>query len=177
MQFIPSTWAGWGVDANHDGVADPFNIFDAAATTADYLCADGRNLRTHAGQVAAVRSYNHSDSYIATVLGIERVYAHGAGITVPIEPTTPDPGKGPAHDHPSGRPTAPTGGRPTSPRPTSPRPTSPHPTSPHPTTPAPTTPTPTTPTPTRSSAPSTPAGPTSPSSSPSSSPSDATSSS
>ena len=23
MQFIPSTWAGWGVDANHDGVARP----------------------------------------------------------------------------------------------------------------------------------------------------------
>jgi membrane-bound lytic murein transglycosylase B len=35
MQFIPSTWASWGVDANHDGVKDPFNIFDAAAAAAD----------------------------------------------------------------------------------------------------------------------------------------------
>ena len=31
MQFIPSTWAGWGVDGNGDGIADPFNIYDAAA--------------------------------------------------------------------------------------------------------------------------------------------------
>jgi membrane-bound lytic murein transglycosylase B len=159
MQFIPSTWARWGVDANHDGVADPFNIFDAAATTADYLCADGHNLRTYAGQVAAVRSYNHSDSYIAMVLGIERIYAHGEGITVPIEPTTPDPGTGHPHHHPSGRPTAPTGGPSSGP--------SPSPTSPRPTSPAPTTLPPTTLPPTTSPAPSTPADPTGSSTSPS----------
>jgi membrane-bound lytic murein transglycosylase B len=101
MQFIPSTWAGWGVDANHDGVADPFNIFDAAAAAADYLCAAGRNLRTYAGEVQAVRSYNNSDAYISLVLGVERVYAGGVGITVPIVPTNPDPGttKPPKH-HP-----------------------------------------------------------------------------
>jgi len=39
MQFIPSTWAGWGVDMNADGRADPFNIFDAAGAAADYLRA------------------------------------------------------------------------------------------------------------------------------------------
>ena len=101
MQFIPSTWAGWGVDANHDGVADPFNLFDAAAAAADYLCAAGRNLRTYAGEVQAVRSYNNSDAYISLVLGVERVYAGGVGITVPIVPTNPDPGttKPPKH-HP-----------------------------------------------------------------------------
>ena len=101
MQFIPSTWAGFGVDANSDGVADPFNIFDAAAAAADYLCAAGRDLRTYAGQVAAVRSYNNSDSYISLVLGVERVYAGGVGITVPVEPTGPDPGGGhPPKHHP-----------------------------------------------------------------------------
>jgi membrane-bound lytic murein transglycosylase B len=110
MQFIPSTWSSWGVDANHDGVADPFNIFDAAATAAAYLCAAGGNLRTYAGQVAAVRSYNHSDAYIATVLGVERVYAHGVGITVPVEPTSPDPGTSHHQPHlPPANPGAPTG--------------------------------------------------------------------
>ncbi|NED69187.1 murein transglycosylase, partial [Streptomyces sp. SID10244] len=29
MQFIPSTWAAWGTDANGDGKADPNNVFDA----------------------------------------------------------------------------------------------------------------------------------------------------
>lgn len=92
MQFIPSTWAHWGVDANHDGVKDPFNIFDAAAAAADYLCAAGRNLTTVAGQEVAIRSYNDSDSYIATVMSLEAVYARGIGITVPVLPTAPTPG-------------------------------------------------------------------------------------
>ncbi len=30
MQFIPSTWASWGQDANGDGRKDPNNIYDAA---------------------------------------------------------------------------------------------------------------------------------------------------
>ena len=88
MQFIPSTWAGWGVDANQDGVKDPFNIFDAAAAAADYLCAAGRNLRTYAGQQRAVRSYNNSDSYISMVLRLEREYAAGV-VTVPVPPVQP----------------------------------------------------------------------------------------
>ncbi|HEV7205380.1 MAG TPA: lytic murein transglycosylase [Jatrophihabitans sp.] len=93
MQFIPSTWAGWGVDANHDGRADPNNIFDAAAAAADYLCAAGRDLHTYAGQVQAVRSYNDSDAYIALVLGLEKDYASGAvGVTIPVLPTDPKPG-------------------------------------------------------------------------------------
>ena len=29
MQFLPSTWKEWGVDANGDGVADPYNPVDA----------------------------------------------------------------------------------------------------------------------------------------------------
>ena len=46
MQFIPSTWALYGADGNGDGVADPFNIFDAAAAAAHYLCRAGGNLQT-----------------------------------------------------------------------------------------------------------------------------------
>ena len=49
MQFIPSTWALYGTDANGDGVADPFNINDAALTAARYLCAAGGDLRTPRG--------------------------------------------------------------------------------------------------------------------------------
>jgi hypothetical protein len=98
MQFIPSTWAGWGVDANNDGVKDPFNVFDAAAAAADYLCAAGRDLTTTRGQVAAILSYNWSWDYVNMVMGLERVYASGAvGITVPVLPTSPGQGR-PAED-------------------------------------------------------------------------------
>ncbi len=41
LQFIPSTWRSWGVDANGDGVADPNQIDDAALAAGRYLCAAG----------------------------------------------------------------------------------------------------------------------------------------
>ena len=92
MQFIPSTWAEYGVDANGDGVADPFNIFDAAATAARYLCAAGGDLSTLGGQTLAVYSYNHSDAYVQLVLRLEGVYAQGVlGLSVPIVPDSPLP--------------------------------------------------------------------------------------
>jgi membrane-bound lytic murein transglycosylase B len=92
MQFIPSTWAGYGVDANADGFADPFNIFDAAAATAKYLCSTGGDLTTLAGQMSAVRVYNDSDAYITEVLQLEAIYASGVpGLTVPVVPADPHP--------------------------------------------------------------------------------------
>jgi membrane-bound lytic murein transglycosylase B len=92
MQFIPSTWEAFGVDANDDGLVDPFNIFDAAAGAAKYLCAAGGNLRTLAGQLRAVRVYNDSDAYITLVLQLEAIYASGVpGLTVPVVPTDPTP--------------------------------------------------------------------------------------
>jgi hypothetical protein len=84
MQFIPSTWAGWGVDGNNDGRVDPFNIFDAAAAAADYLCAAGGDLTTAGGQITAILSYNHSYDYVRLVMSLERLYASGAGIVVPV---------------------------------------------------------------------------------------------
>jgi membrane-bound lytic murein transglycosylase B len=90
MQFIPSTWMSWGVDADHDGAKNPFDIFDAAAAAADYLCAAGRDLTTSSGQVQAILSYNHSLSYVSTVMALEQVYARDVGITVPIVAATPD---------------------------------------------------------------------------------------
>jgi membrane-bound lytic murein transglycosylase B len=95
MQFIPSTWAGWGVDATGDGVRDPFNIYDAADAAAEYVCAAGRDLMTIRGQVQAILSYNYSYEYVALVMSLERLYASGAvGITVPVLPATPDPRHG-----------------------------------------------------------------------------------
>src|SRR5579884_874041 len=78
MQFLPSTWARWGFDANGDGVADPNNPVDAIFSAARYLAACG-------GQVdiaAAVYCYNHSDAYVAEVLSLAARYATGAGAFV-----------------------------------------------------------------------------------------------
>ena len=41
MQFMPDTWLRWGLDANGDGVADPWNAEDAVYAAARYLAASG----------------------------------------------------------------------------------------------------------------------------------------
>jgi murein DD-endopeptidase MepM/ murein hydrolase activator NlpD len=64
MQFMPSTWARWGVDANADGLADPWNAEDAIFSAARYLAASG-------GQTdisRAIFSYNHAQWYVDEVL-------------------------------------------------------------------------------------------------------------
>ena len=38
-QFMPATWAAYGIDADGDGTADPFTPADAIASQAKYMCA------------------------------------------------------------------------------------------------------------------------------------------
>ena len=84
MQFIPSTWAIYGTDANGDGVADPFNVNDAALAAARYLCTAGGDLRTADGQTRAVLAYNHNHEYLAMVLAMAAAYATGVPVDGPI---------------------------------------------------------------------------------------------
>jgi murein DD-endopeptidase MepM/ murein hydrolase activator NlpD len=73
MQFMPSTWLRWGVDADGDGVADPWNATDAVYAAARYLAAaDGQSDISR-----AVFSYNHADWYVQEVLDLARVYGDG----------------------------------------------------------------------------------------------------
>ena len=74
MQFIPSTWARYAADGNGDGVTDPQNLYDAAHAAADYLCTAGGDLRSDAGVHRAVFAYNHSEAYVALVLGFTQDY-------------------------------------------------------------------------------------------------------
>ncbi|PKW14235.1 membrane-bound lytic murein transglycosylase B [Saccharopolyspora spinosa] len=76
MQFIPSTWQKFAVDGNDDGVASPHNIHDASLAAARYLCSGG-DLRSPQNLAAAVFRYNHSDSYVRTVLIWAAAYAKG----------------------------------------------------------------------------------------------------
>ena len=64
MQFLPSTWKTWGVDANHDGRKDPFNPVDAIFAAARYLKAAGGNKNIN----QAIFAYNHADWYVQSVL-------------------------------------------------------------------------------------------------------------
>lgn len=74
MQFLPETWEHYAADGNDDGKSDPQNLYDAALTTAKYLCDGGLDLRKETDQTTAVLRYNNSTAYVADVLGFARRY-------------------------------------------------------------------------------------------------------
>jgi membrane-bound lytic murein transglycosylase B len=88
MQFIPSTWAAYGTDANGDGKADPHNLTDAAASAGHYLCAGDMDLANPSDLSAAIFRYNHSMEYVATVMSWMHAYSDGA-TPVPALPAGP----------------------------------------------------------------------------------------
>ncbi len=73
MQFLPSTWAAYGVDGDADGDADINDPFDAIPAAALYLCRNGAN-RGPQGLYDAVFAYNHADWYVRQVLALAQAY-------------------------------------------------------------------------------------------------------
>ena len=64
MQFMPDTWKQYGVDANKDGLRDPYSPVDAIFATARYLKAAGAEQDLS----KAIFAYNHADWYVDSVL-------------------------------------------------------------------------------------------------------------
>ncbi|MBV9606679.1 MAG: lytic murein transglycosylase [Solirubrobacterales bacterium] len=64
MQFMPSTWKRYGVDANGDGIADPYNPADAIFSAARYLAAAGASKNIE----QAIFAYNHATWYVQSVM-------------------------------------------------------------------------------------------------------------
>jgi len=78
MQFLPSTWAEWGISGFGDkGPPDINNPFDAVPSAALYLCAVGGS--TAAGLPRAIFAYNHADWYVAEVLALAKQYRQAYG--------------------------------------------------------------------------------------------------
>jgi hypothetical protein len=70
MQFLPSSWEAYGLDANGDGRKDPYNPVDAICAAAHYLkIAGGAN-----DLYDAILAYNHADWYVQEVLLYARAY-------------------------------------------------------------------------------------------------------
>jgi len=71
MQFLPSTWKRIGLDGNSDGKVDANNAYDAALGAAAYLCraVPAGGLDREEALRRAVYSYNHSNTYVDTVIG------------------------------------------------------------------------------------------------------------
>lgn len=77
MQFLPSSWAQYGMDADGDGHKNPYDPVDAIFAAAHYLQIAGaaHDLR------GAIFAYNHSTAYVDSVLGFARQIA---SVPVPL---------------------------------------------------------------------------------------------
>jgi hypothetical protein len=71
MQFLPSSWRRYGVDANQDGRKDPYNPVDAIFSAAHYLHMAGYSENPR----RAIFAYNHADWYVDSVMLRARLLA------------------------------------------------------------------------------------------------------
>jgi Transglycosylase SLT domain len=75
MQFLPSTWAAWGIDGfGQTGPPDIMNPYDAVPSAARMLCADGA-AGGGSALASAVFDYNHAGWYVNEVLTLAQQYA------------------------------------------------------------------------------------------------------
>ena len=78
MQFLPSTWAEWGIAAfGESGAPNIMDPFDAVPSAARLLCAAGGG--TPAGLRGAIFAYNHATWYVNEVLSLATEYARDYG--------------------------------------------------------------------------------------------------
>ena len=74
MQFMPGTWAIWGITGfGPVGTPDIMNPLDAVPSAARMLCADGGG--NSATLASAIFSYNHATWYVNEVLALAGEYA------------------------------------------------------------------------------------------------------
>ncbi|WP_137122956.1 peptidoglycan DD-metalloendopeptidase family protein [Segeticoccus rhizosphaerae] len=90
MQFMPATWASYGVDGDGDGRADIHNDADSVMSAANYLTAAGAT-KGPEGVRRALFAYNHAQWYVGDVLWYAQAYGGG---TVAGDPTDCGPGTG-----------------------------------------------------------------------------------
>jgi membrane-bound lytic murein transglycosylase B len=67
-QFLPSSYVALAIDGDGDGIADLFNLADAAHSVANYLKANGWSQTNSHLQKKAIFSYNNSSAYVEAIL-------------------------------------------------------------------------------------------------------------
>lgn len=116
-QFMPGTWAGFGLDGNGDGVADPFDPQDAIPSQALYMCTLLENVNRYTDEgilavgmqtehtlaaynagMGAVEQYQgippfpETQGYVSAIMASRLDYAAGAGGGgIPVEGYAPAP--------------------------------------------------------------------------------------
>jgi membrane-bound lytic murein transglycosylase B len=79
-QFMPTSLLRYGVDGDGDGRVDIFNVRDAVNSMANYLRAHGftGNLEDEATLREALFRYNHSQTYVNTIMAVSHFLKGGS---------------------------------------------------------------------------------------------------
>lgn len=67
LRLMPTLWRGNAIDANGDGIVDPYNIFDSSLALARALCSGTEDLRVRADWNKAVGRYHSGVAYARTI--------------------------------------------------------------------------------------------------------------
>jgi murein DD-endopeptidase MepM/ murein hydrolase activator NlpD len=81
MQFMPATWASYGIDGDGDGRKDALNPADAIPSAARLLRANG----APADWPRAIFAYNHAGWYVQDVLAQAERYRGACTAAAPVE--------------------------------------------------------------------------------------------
>jgi hypothetical protein len=81
MQFMPATWASYGLDGDGDGSKDVMNPADAIPGAAHLLKANG----APADWTRAIFAYNHADWYVQDVLAQAERYRGECAQAMPVQ--------------------------------------------------------------------------------------------
>lgn len=89
MQFMPETWAAYGVDGDGDGDRDIDDPWDAIHAAANYLRASG----APEDWPAAIFAYNHAAWYVADVLAAAEKYERAGSAEAAVCSAAPPNGR------------------------------------------------------------------------------------
>lgn len=81
---VIAKYGGYGVDANNDGKSDPWDLEDSVFSAANLLNDNGFSTDKR----RAIRSYNHSDRYVADVLHYAELFKSTQGAIPPVSSGT-----------------------------------------------------------------------------------------
>jgi membrane-bound lytic murein transglycosylase B len=67
LGLTPTEWRAYGIDADGDGIQDPYGIYDASLAMARLLCSSNEDLSQRAGWDAAIARHHPGSAYNKSV--------------------------------------------------------------------------------------------------------------
>lgn len=74
LGLTPTTWRGYGIDADGDGILDPYDIDDASLALARMLCAGDEDLNKQSDWNAAIARHHPGSTYAKSVFAAADSY-------------------------------------------------------------------------------------------------------